>query len=211
MNKNLNRSNIIRVAVLIISFVLSIVVLFNLFLNPLSSSKLISYLFLLVLFAICINLGLRILKNFIDFSQNRWVFYVIQWILTLLVPFSLIVLIEHPLQMKIMADVSKNMAPTLIYIKDYEKNNGTLPSNIKNQEGMKVKYYHNGKFFMLATDIYPNETDKETVYFNSRDNKWYRFHDSQYKYFKDKKIIPPNIKQYLWFQKNTKAVPTLTN
>ncbi|MFK5880824.1 MAG: hypothetical protein QM482_01310 [Sulfurospirillum sp.] len=199
MKKYLNSKNSIKISIFITSFVLSIVVLFNLFSNPLDSSKSVSYLLLLILFAICVNLGLGILKSFIDFSQNRWVFYTIQWILTFLVPVTLIVLIEHPLQKKIMADVSKSMEPTLNYIKNYKKNSAVLPVNIQATKEIKLKYYRKGKFYMLATEIYPSKTDKETIYFNSKDNKWYRFHNDQYEYYKDKKIVPPNLKNFIWF------------
>ncbi len=189
----------IKIAIFFISFVISIAVLFNLFSNPLETSKTTSYLALLLFFAICTNLGLDILRNFINFSQKGWVFYIAQWILTFLIPATLIVLIEHPLQKKIMADVSQSMQPTLKYIQDYENNKKILPAKIKNSDNIKLRYYKKDKFYMLATDIYPTNSDKETIYFNSKDNKWYRFHSDQYQYYKDKKVVPPNLKEYLWF------------
>ncbi len=199
MKQTLNRKKTIKIAVFVISFVFSIAILFNLFSNPLGASKSLSYTFLLILFAICVNLGLDILRNFVNFSQKGWVFYVAQWILTFLIPASLIVLIEHPLQKRIMFEVSKNMKPVLEYIQTYKNNEGTLPIKIKQKNDIKLKYYHKGKFYLLATDIYPSNSDKETIYFNSRDNKWYRFYNDQYEYYKDKKIVPPNLKEYLWF------------
>lgn len=201
MKKLLSRNKTVKIAIFLTSFVLSIAILFNLFSNPLESSKSISYIFLLVLFAICANLGLDILRNFINFSQRRWVFYTIQWILTFLIPISLVVLIEHPLQKRIMADVSKEMKPTLDYIQTYKNNKGTLPIKIKQKNDIKLRYYRKGKFYLLATDIYPSNSDKEIIYFNSRDNKWYRFYNDQYDYYKDKKVVPQNLKEYLWFIK----------
>jgi len=201
MEQPSNKNSKIKIAVFSISFVLSIAILSNLFSNPLDSSKSISYLFLLVLFAICINLGLSILKDFVNLSQSKWVFYIVRWTLTFIIPISLIVLIEHPLQKKIMADVSKSMKPTLKYIEQYKKDNGILPVSIKENGTTNLNYYHAGKFYMLSRDIFPTASDKETIYFNSKDNKWYRFHNDQYKYYKDKKVVPPNLKEYIWFVK----------
>ena len=83
--------------------------------------------------------------------------------------------------------------------KNYKNSNGALPAKIKESENLKLRYYKKDKFYMLATDIFSNGTDKETIYFNTKDNKWYRFHNDQYRYYRDKKVVPPNLKEYLWF------------
>jgi hypothetical protein len=200
-----SRKNSLKVAIFSTSFVFSVALLYYIFSNPLSSEKSTLYLCLLLLFAVCVNLGLDILRNFVNFSQKGWVFYLVQWILTFIVPIALIVLIEHPLQKRIMANVSKEMTPALNFIQNYQKKSGTLPESldgfVKKEGNLKLRYYKRDKFYILVADIFPDNSDKETVYFSSQDNRWYRFHNDQYEYYKDKKIVPPNLKSYLWFIK----------
>ncbi len=201
MKKFSKINNTIRVSIFIISFISSIYIVFSLFADPLVSAKPLAYLSLLILFAICVNLGLGILRNFTNFSQNKWVFYTFQWILTIIVPIVLILLIEHPLQKKMMWKVSNQMEPIIKYIDSYSKQNSKLPEKIlyNTSKINSFGYFHRDKSYMIKTIISSIDTSGETIYYDSKNKKWYRFHHDQFEYFKNKKIMPENIKNYLWF------------
>jgi uncharacterized membrane protein YhaH (DUF805 family) len=201
MKKFSKINNNIRITVFIVSFVLAIYIVFSLFSNPLRPTNSSAYIYLLILFAICVNLGLGILRNITNFSQNKWVFYTFQWVLTIVMPIVLILLIEHPLQKKIMWEVSDRMNPVIKYIDSYVKQNSKLPEIIQFDTSKidSFGYYRKDKSYMVKTIVLSLDADGETIYYDSKDRKWYRFHHDQFAYFKDKKIIPKNIKNYLWF------------
>ncbi len=210
MQKILPKNIIIRKNIFIICLILSAILIINTYITIFPFSQSWAYIILLPLFAICINTGLSLLRYFTDFLKKGFVFYLFQWTLTLILPILLISLMELALQKIIMRDVIIKIEPIISYINKYKKTNNSLPNKIK-KTALKIDnfaYYHNNKVYMVKTIVSSVDKRGEVIYFSSKDNHWYRFHKNQFEYFKDKKIMPPNIKQYLWFQKNTKVTDT---
>ncbi len=206
MSKNLPKNIIILSYIFITSLVLATIIVANIYLDIFSFSQSSAYIYLLVLFAICVNFGFSLLRFFTNFLKKGIVFYLFQWTLTIVLPVLLISLIELSVQKKIMKDVVSKMTPLIEYVDNYKKSHNQYPDEIK-KDISRIEnffYYHNKNSYMIKTVTSRVDMDGETIYFDSRDRHWYRFHQNQYEYFKDKKVIPPNIKRYIWFEKNTK-------
>jgi len=206
MSKKLPKSILILSYIFITSLVLAMVIVANIYLDIFSFSQSLAYIYLLVLFAICVNFGFSLLRFFTNFLKKGIVFYLFQWTLTIVLPVLLISLIELSVQKRIMKDVVSKMTPLIEYVDNYKKSHEKYPKEIK--KGISkidnFSYYHDKNSYMIKIVTSRVDMDGETIYFDSRDRHWYRFHQNQYEYFKDKKVIPPNIKNYLWFEKNTK-------
>jgi len=206
MKKILPKNIILGKRIFIICLALSVVLIINTYLNIFPFSQSITYIILLPLFAICINIGLGLLRYFTNFLNKGFIFYLFQWTFTIILPVLFISLMELALQKIIMRHVIEKTAPIISYINNYKKTNNALPDKIKKNISKidNFTYYHNDKVFMLKTLKYGVDKKGEVIYYNSKDKTWYRFHKNQYDYFKTKKIAPPNIKTYLWFEKNSK-------
>ena len=206
MQKILPKSIIVGRWVFITCLAFSIVLIINTYFTIFPFSQSLTYILLLPLFAICINIGLGLLRYYTNFLNRGLIFYLFQWTFTIILPILFISLMELALQKIIMRDVIARTAPIISYINNYQKTNNALPDKIKKSISKidNFTYYHNNKVFMLKTIRYGIDKEGEVIYYNSKDKTWYRFHKNQYDYFKDKKIAPPNIKTYLWFEKNSK-------
>ena len=205
MNKTVPKSVSLTLKILAISFAVSVILIFNSYFHMLPISQSATYIALLPLFALCVNLGFSMLRYFTGFLKKGIVFYLFQWTFTLILPVLFISLIELSIQKIIMRSVVSQLSPTIRYIDSYQEKNGSLPLKL----GMKIKadnlsYYHNKKAYMLKTEVTSVDKKGETIFYDSRTKHWYRFHKNQFDYFKDKKVMPPNIKSYIWFMKNTK-------
>lgn len=206
MKKTLPKNIIIKKRIFITSLVLCVVLIINTYMSIFPFSQSITYIVLLPLFAICINIGLDLLRYFTNFLNKGFIFYLFQWTFTIILPVLFISLMELALQKIIMRNVIAQTAPIISYINNYKKAHNALPDKIKKNISKidNFTYYHNDKVFMLKTQKYSVDKEGETIFYNSKDKTWYRFHKNQYDYFKDKKVVPPNIKTYLWFEKNSK-------
>ncbi len=206
MEKILPKSILIAKSIFIVCLILSAVLVFNTYIKIFPFSQSWTYIILLPLFAICINLGLGLLRYYTDFLKKGLIFYLFQWIMTIILPILFISLMELAVQKILMRNVISKMSPIVNYIDNYKVKNNTLPVKIKKNISNidNFTYYHNNKDYMIKTLVSAIDKKGETIFFNSKDKTWYRFNKNQYDYFKDKKIAPPNIKTYLWFEKNTK-------
>lgn len=206
MEEVLPKNIVIKKRIFIISLALSSILIINTYLSIFPFSQSMTYIALLPLFAICVNIGFDLLRYFTNFLNKGFIFYLFQWTFTIILPVLFISLMELALQKIIMRHVIAKTSPIINYIKDYKKIHNTLPDKIKKNISKidNYTYYHNDKVFMLKTIKYVVDKEGEVIYYNSKDKTWYRFHKNQYDYFKTKKIAPPNIKTYIWFEKNSK-------
>ncbi len=205
MNKTVPKSVSLTLKILILSFIISLILIVNSYFHILPISQSATYIALLPLFALCVNLGFSMLRYFTGFLKKGIVFYLFQWTFTIILPVLFISLIELSIQKIIMRSVVSQLSPIIRYIDSYQEKNGSLPPKL----GMKINadnlsYYHNKKAYMLKTEVTSVDKKGETIFYDSRTRHWYRFHQNQFDYFKNKKVMPPNIKSYIWFMKNTK-------
>ena len=53
------------------------------------------------------------------------------------------------------------------------------------------------------------DIDGAQIFYDSRDGRWYRFHNDAYQYYKNKKNKPKSIESYISFQKQKGVITTI--
>ena len=111
MEKILHKSIVIGKWIFIICLAFSVVLIVNTYFKIFSFSQSTAYLILLPLFAICINIGLGLLRYFTNFLKKGLIFYLFQWTFTIILPILFISLMELALQKIIMRNIIIKTTP----------------------------------------------------------------------------------------------------
>lgn len=193
--------DIIGFIILCILMLYIVFIINDMFTYPLESLRIPSYAILSVLFIIFINLSILILRYFTSFMKKGYKFYSLLCVLSIFLPIFIISNIEGVIKDKILLSVQQKMSPIIKHIDNNDNLSGFNTDKLNN-----MHYYRGINIYMLTTTVPSIDIDGETIFYDSKTEKWYRFHNDMYDYYKDKKEIPNNIKRYIWLIKNTKLI-----
>ncbi len=207
----LRTRDIFALIFLVILLSLSLYMIFTVLNFPLWGGRIVAYLILLPSLFLSIFLAIGLLRHFISFAQKRWIFTLFQILIAFLLPFILIGMIEERVKEKALTVVQGEISSVITYIDKYKKKNGNLPQDIiqtlSNSSTLSnITYYAGIQDFMLETDVPSIDIDGNKIFYDSRDMKWYEFHNDEYQYYQDKKEKPESITRYISLQKQMKAV-----
>ena len=220
MQKDNNQKKIFRTKDIIslilftLSLLLSIYTLKLLFSSPLGEGHLVGYLILTLSLPVMVFLAIGLLRYFTNFIKKSWIFYTFQFLVALMLPLLIIGNVENKIQEKTFATVKNELTPIITYIENYKAQYGNLPENISkvpiNPHALgNISYSYSSNIFMIVTHVPSIDIDGSRIFYDSRDQQWYQFHNDEYQYYQDKKEKPKSIRTYMSLLKQIKTTKAL--
>jgi len=165
-------------------------------------------LFISLFFTLIFTIGF--LRHFIGFTKKSWKFYTLQFLLSGIVSFFIVLLfsssaITHS-QEKMFSSVKNKLTPIITYIEKYQKQHGKIPESIHpasiNATSINnIYYFATSDNFILGVNIPSLDIDGAQIFYDSRDRSWHQFHNDKYQQYQDKKEKSNSIEKYISFQK----------
>lgn len=138
--------------------------------------------------------------------KRSWGFYIFQIIVALILPLIIIGNIEFKVQKKILNTLKYEVTPIITYITGYQDKHGNLPNSIsdisiKANTLNNISYTYSLDTFILETEVASIDIDRTKIFYDSRDKRWYQFHNDEYQYYLDKTKRPQAVENYISFKK----------
>ena len=181
---------------------------------PLGEGRVVNYLILILSLPATIFLVIGLLRHFTNFIKKSWIFYTFQFFVALILSLMIIGNVENKIQEKTLATVKNEQIPIITYIENYKTQYGNVPKNItkaqiKPHTIRNISYSYGSNIFILETYVPSIDIDGAKIFYDSRDQQWYTFHNDEYQYYQDKKEKPKSIRTYMSLLKQIKTTKTL--
>lgn len=213
--KPFRTKDIVSLFILAVSLLFSLYLSFLLLQENVGIGQAILSLILFISLFMTLLFAIGLLRHFTGFAAKSWKFYTSQILFSLFLSFLMVSLFSSfaatRAQEALLDTVKKDLSPVILYIEAYQKAYGKTPSGIKtalvNPTTINNIYYLSiPDRFIVGVHVASIDIDGAQIYYDSRDQHWYRFHNDIYQHYQDKKEKPESIEKYSAFQKQTALV-----
>lgn len=211
--------DIISIIIFVMSLLSTIYVSFVLLHEHLGVGQIFLSLLLFILVFLTLFFTISLLRHFTRFVKKSWVFYIFQFLTTVIVSFFLVSFFATKVitnsEARMVASVKSELISMITYLENYQEQYGKVPqsidtSNIKPKTINNIYYYYStSDNFIIGLYVPSLDIDGAQIFYDSRNKHWYQFHNDMYQYYKDKKDRPESIERYISFH-NQKDVTSST-
>lgn len=201
----------IAMAIALLAAVAAVYIVTEMALSPLTSARSAGYLLLFICAAVTVNLLFGLLRQTMAASVRGWLFTLIKWFLTLLLPLFLIPLVENMMQGRVLQAVEADLGPVVAYLHEYRSEHASVPDRLAPERFEKSAiarfvYFRKGSEYALAALVPAMDMDGETIYYDSASRGWLRVHNDLLHYYGDRDDAPDAVKRY----REVQRMPSVT-
>lgn len=203
--------DIISIIIFVMSLLSTIYVSFLLFHETIGIGQIFLSLLLFALVFLTLFFAISLLRHFTGFVKRSWIFYMFQFLITIIVSFLLVSFFSTKIitqsQERMVATVKSDLIPIVTYIHKYKEQYRKVPQSIaatiKPKTINNIYYYSTSDNFILGSYVPSLDIDGAQIFYDSRDKHWYQFHNDMYQHYQDNKEKPKSIEKYISCKKQT--------